>query len=120
MAVVQLHPMFISVRGMIGDVVVKNYGTKTVITRKPVFRTRRFTEEQKANQQKFREASRFAGLLMADPGAKAKYASMAVLTGKPIMSLMIGDYMRSPSLDGVRARAGVCVTGNEPRQGNVV
>lgn len=60
MARAKLNPLLESLRGAIGDVVVKQYGTKTVITRRPVFRNRRFTAAQKACQARFREAALFA------------------------------------------------------------
>ena len=47
MATGEFNPLFESVRGAIGDIVVRHYGTRTVISRKPVFRNRVFSEAQK-------------------------------------------------------------------------
>ena len=51
------HPLFESVRGAIGEMVVKQYGNKTVLTSRPVFRNRVFSDAQKASQGRFREAA---------------------------------------------------------------
>ena len=97
MANAKLLGIFESVRGAIGDMVVKQYGTKTVITRRPVFRNRTFSEAQKAAQEKFRQAALYAKHLMQDPRARKVYEEEARLKAKPILSLMISDYLNAPS-----------------------
>ena len=50
MAIARLNPLLESIRGAVGDVVFKQYGTKLVISRKPVFRNRTFGPAQKGCQ----------------------------------------------------------------------
>ena len=95
MATGEFNPLFESVRGAIGDIVVRHYGTRTVISRKPVFRNRVFSEAQKSSHERFRQATLFAQRLMADPRARAIYEEEARQTRKPILSLMIGDYFHA-------------------------
>ena len=95
MAVADLIPLFESIHGAVGDVVLKQYGKKVVISRRPVFRNRRFSEAQKACQARFREAALFAARLMDDPRALEIYRVMARGKGKPIRSLMIADFLHA-------------------------
>ena len=95
MATGEFNPLFESVSGAIGDIVVRHYGTRTVISRRPVFRNRVFSEAQKEAHERFRQATLFAKQLMADPGARLLYEEEARATRKPILSLMIADYFRA-------------------------
>jgi len=98
MAKAKLNPILESVRGTIGDMVLKQYGSRLVISRKPVWRNRTFSEAQRAEQAKFREAARYAKRLMADPRAREVYEDKARLQGKLVRSLIISDFLNSPSI----------------------
>ena len=95
MAIAILNPRHKDLRGVIGNLVVKHYGDKVVITRKPVFTNRTFSEAQKSCQDLFRQAAVFANKLMADPRARRVYQEEARLKRKPARSLMIADFLRS-------------------------
>ncbi len=95
MAQGKLNPVFENFRGTIGDMVVKQYGSKTVLSRKPVFRDRVFSEAQKASHEKFREAALYARSLMSDPCARQFYEEEARVKGKPVRSLIIADFLHS-------------------------
>ena len=97
MAVVKLNPGYENIRWSKGNLVLKHYARVTVLSRKPVFTNRRFTEAQKACQARFREAALFAKRLMEDPRARAVYEEEARLKGKPARSLIIADYLHAPS-----------------------
>lgn len=94
MARVKLGPLVEGARGAIGNIVLRQYVSGTIISRKPVFINRTFSEAQKASQRKFRKATMYAKCLMADPQSREAYEEQARRTGKPILSLMIGDYLR--------------------------
>ena len=98
MAVVKLNPGYENIRWSKGNLVLKHYARVTVLSRKPVFRNRKFTEAQKACQERFREAALVAKRLMADPRARAVYEEEARLKGKPARSLIIADYLHAPSV----------------------
>ena len=95
MAQGKLVPILESVRGTIGDLVVKQYGSKIVITRRPVFRNRTFSEAQKGSQERFREATLYARALMTDPLARKLYEEEARAKGKSVRGLMIADFIHT-------------------------
>lgn len=95
MAIARLNPLLESIRGAVGDVVFKQYGTKLVISRKPVFRNRTFGPAQKGCQERFRQAALFAQQLMADPSARKLYEEESRVKGKPVRSLMIADFLHA-------------------------
>ncbi len=95
MAITELIPLFVSIHGRVGDKVLKQYGTKVVISRRPVFRNRKFSEAQRAWQERFRQAVQHANRLMADPRAREVYKQEAVAKGKPVRSLMIADFLNA-------------------------
>ena len=98
MAIVKLNSAFVSVRRKWGNLVLKRYGKMVVLSRKPVFRDRKFTASQKACQQRFREAAAFAKRLMADPRARAVYEEEARMKGKPARSLIMKDFLEAHTL----------------------
>lgn len=93
MARVRLNPIFESVRGSIGDLTVRQYGTRVVFSRKPVFRNRIFSTAQKARQERFREAALYAKQVLDDPRVQAVYGDEARAKGKSIRSLIISDFL---------------------------
>ncbi len=95
MARVKLNPIFDLVQGTIGDMVVKKYGKKLVLSRKPVFVNRKFSTAQKQNQRRFAEAMAYAKLLMKDQQKRKPYETAAAETGKRILSLMVAEYLRT-------------------------
>ena len=92
MAQGKLTPIFEGMHGRIGNLVVKQYGSKVVYTRRPVFRTRIFSERQRASQERFREATLYAMALMADPFARRAYEERARVERKSVWSLIISDF----------------------------
>ena len=90
-----LIPVLESMHGRIGDLVVKQYGTKVVYTRRPVFKNRIFTERQLAAQERFREATLFARELMTDPTARQQYEEDARVKGKSAWSLVVSDFLHA-------------------------
>ena len=122
MARAKLNPIFESVRGAIGGVVFKQYGERTVISRRPVFRNRRFSEAQLGAQERFRQATLYAKRLMADPRAREVYEKEAREKGKPILSLMIGDFLHATLQSPIAITTGRTEAANErpiPEEGNL-
>ena len=109
MAIVKLKPGYENIRLSRGNLVLKHYGTVTVLSRKPTFRNRKFTEAQKACQERFREAALFAKRLMEDPRVRAVYEEEARLNGKPARSLIIADYLHAPSVHEIDISPCKCV-----------
>ncbi len=95
MATGKVSPILENVRGAIGDLVIKQYGSKVVMTRRPVFRNRVFSEAQKARQEKFRHATAYAAALMADPQARSMYEQEARAKGRTAKGLMMSDFLNA-------------------------
>ena len=102
MAIVKLNPAFLGIRGTLGNVVFKHYGDKVVLTRKPRFENRVFSPAQRASQERFRKAMRYATSALADPNTRSAYEKAAAATGKPIVSLMVADFLRRPESERQR------------------
>ena len=109
MAIVRIKPGYENIRLSRGNLVLKHYGAVTVLSRKPTFRNRKFTEAQKACQERFREAALVAKRLMADPRARAVYEGEARQKGKPARSLIIADYLHAPSVHEIDISSCKCV-----------
>lgn len=95
MAIVKLNPGFSAPRGAVGKFVFKHYEDKVVLTRKPRFENRVFSPAQLAAQQRFRQAMLQAKAALADPHIRLRYEQLAKAKGKPILSLMVADLLRS-------------------------
>ena len=111
MAEAKLSPVFEMIRGTIGEIVIKRYGNRVIISKKPEFINRTFSHAQKNHQKRFREASEYAKRAFADPEMRRDYEKAAHPTGKPILSLMIGDFFHPPTIEridtgGYHGRAG--------------
>jgi hypothetical protein len=98
MAKAKLSPMLELIRGQVGNIVFKRYGDRVIISKKPVFKNRKFTKAQKNNQARFKDASTYGKMALANPELRKRYEQKAVETGKPILSLMIADFLHPPTV----------------------
>ncbi len=101
MAKVKLNPILEQVRGQVGDLVFKRYEDEVVISRKPDFEGREWTEAQLAAQEQFRQAALYGKMVMADAETKAIYVEAAARKGQPVFSLTVADFFHAPSVDEV-------------------
>ena len=101
MAKVRLNPILEQVRGQVGDLVFKRYGEGVLISRKPDFADREWTEAQVAHRERFRQAALYGKLVMADPATKAIYEEAARAKGQPVFSLTVADFFNAPAVDEV-------------------
>ena len=100
MANVKLNPIIQNVRGHIGDLIFRRSNGAVIIGRMPETRGI-FTDAQKAVQERFRQATIYGKMVMADEHARALYQEVAKKKGKPVFSLMIGDFFKAPSVDEI-------------------
>lgn len=105
MARAKLNPLIESLQGRIGDVVFKRYGEKIVVSKKPEFTNRKFTKAQKKFQERFRNAATYGKRVLADPVARQAYEKAAKASGKPILSVMIADFLHEPIVEGIDLNA---------------
>ncbi len=101
MAKVRLNPVLEQIRGQVGDLVFKRYGDEVVISRKPDASEVEPTAAQLAHRQRFRQATLYGKMVMADPEAKALYEQVAKAKGQPLFSLTVADFYHAPSVDEV-------------------
>jgi hypothetical protein len=110
MAKVKLNPILEQVRGQVGDLVFKRYEDEVVISRKPDYEGREWTEAQLAHRERFRQAAFYGKLVthararcarVADPETKAIYVEAAKAKGQPVFSLTVADFFNAPSVDEV-------------------
>ena len=101
MAKVKLNPILEQLRGKVGDLVFKRFGDEIIISRTPDMEGREWSEAQLAARERFRQASVYGKMVMADPDTKAVYEEAAQRRGQPMFSLTIADFLNAPSIDEV-------------------
>ena len=62
---------------------------------------RHFTEAQRAMQERFRKATSYGKAILTDPQARAPYDAAAKAKGKPVLSLMVADFLNPPTIEAI-------------------
>lgn len=101
MAKTKLNPILEQVRGQVGDLVFREVQGETVLSRKPDLSGVVVTEAQTAARERFRQATLYGKMVMADPTTKAIYEEEAKAKGQPVFSLTVADFFNAPSVDEV-------------------
>ena len=95
MAKVLMNPVVRFIQGKVGDVVFKRQGDGVILARKSVSK-KPPSAAQLAQRERFRQATLYGRLVTADPERKAVYAQRAESRRKPLISLIIRDFMNVP------------------------
>jgi hypothetical protein len=82
-------------------VTFKEVQGETIISRMPDRSGLEPTEAQTAARERFRQATLYGKMVMADAEAKAIYEEAAKAKGQPVFSLMVADFFNAPSVDEV-------------------
>ena len=101
MADVKLNPILEELSGKVGDLVFRRYGDRTILARTPDTTGLEPSEAQKAQQERFRQATLYGKVAMADPEARALYEAKARDEGVPIFSVTVADFFHAPSVDEI-------------------
>ncbi len=101
MAQVTLNPVFVCMRGTVGDLVFKNVNGTTVVTRKAHMTVHEETAPQRATRENFRRGIQYGKTVTGNPAVRAIYAEAAKQRRHPIFSVMISDFMNPPSVDEI-------------------
>ena len=101
MAHLKLNPAIESIRGRLGDFVYKTFEGQDIVTRVPDFSDRVLSDAQKAAIEKFRKASGYGKLVMADEQARKLYEQVAKSRHQPLFSLIMQDFLNDPRVDEV-------------------
>jgi len=99
MAAVEMNPVFVGVKGKVGDLVFKRYGESLVMARTSHANGREPTAAQLAVRKRFTEAALYGRLALAQPAVRQAYVAAARERGKPITSLTIADFFNAPVVD---------------------
>ncbi|MBC7616416.1 MAG: hypothetical protein H7202_10140 [Pedobacter sp.] len=83
--------------GKVGNVIFKNYGDKTVISRYPDMSKVVKTEKQIDNQYQFKAAQAYAKSILSDPERKKAF-SKTIPKGKIVYHAAISKYLKEHKL----------------------
>jgi hypothetical protein len=98
---VKVNPIIEQMSGRMGDLVFKRYGDDVVIARAPDRNGHEPTAAQLAAQERFRKATQYGKLALAQPQTRALYEAAAEEAGLPLFSFIVADYFRAPVVDEV-------------------
>ena len=104
MARVMINPFLLSFLGSVGDIVFKERYGMVYASRRPVAKRREFNAAQKAAQERFRQATRYAAKVMADPQARVPYDMAAEENETHVQNLIVADFLNAPSVDEIDLR----------------
>jgi hypothetical protein len=83
--------------------VFRRWGDEVVIGQKPDQTKRVSSAAQLAQPERFRKAAMYGKLTLADAAARALYEAAAKTRRKPLVSVMVADFLNSPMVDEVEA-----------------
>jgi len=86
--------------GKVGDLVYRRWGKKTVISKAPSTKHRKWTKLQKANRSLFRDAMAYARRVLKDPDVFNYYKKKR--KGKQtVWNVAVADYLLRPTIDKI-------------------
>lgn len=94
MAISSQNPLLFGFSGRIGDVVIKRYKDKTVISAVPDMTGRKLSAKQKAANQLMRKANLYARKVMADPKLKAEACRQLEVTPNKLYRALVKDFLQ--------------------------
>ena len=86
-------------RGKVGDLIYRIVGGKTVVSRLPDYRGRKWTKAQKANRRRFRKAMDYARDVLKDPVIVLFYKKKIRRKNQSVWNMVVSDYMKKPELE---------------------
>lgn len=102
MAKVGLNPIFDSVRGKVGDLVLKQYGDGVVMARAGETAVPP-SAAQLAHQERFKAATRYGKLALMDTATRALYQAQAQARNLPVFAVMVADFFNAPTILNIDA-----------------
>ena len=101
MAKVKLSPALTAIHGKLGEMVFKRFNHQEIVARPPDRTGIVPTENQLAQQDRFRLAALYGKAVLADPVSKAIYEDAAARKGVPAFALTVGDFLNAPIVDEI-------------------
>ncbi|MBT1703239.1 hypothetical protein [Chryseosolibacter indicus] len=110
MATIRLNPMVKEMRGKLGGIMFRKVNGTTILSVKPST-PKKQSEQQKANRDKFKEATVYAKFITKDPQKKAYYQQKAKkLKVSNAYTAAITEYMRKGEIKEITVKK----TNNKP------
>jgi hypothetical protein len=103
MAQVKMNPVFVEMKGKVGDLVFKQYGDALVMARMPSGNGHEPTPAQMEVRERFCEAALYGKLALAQAAVREAYLAAARERGKPLTSVAIADFFNAPVVDKLDA-----------------
>jgi hypothetical protein len=101
MAVVRMNDLVEGLSGRVGKIIFRTYRGKTYASSRPR-KTKKQSEQQRSNRDKFKLATMYAKQMMNDAERKAYYKNKAQELNLPnAYTAAITDYMRKPQITAV-------------------
>lgn len=101
MSKVELNPAFEGFHGKLGDLVFRTVNDQVVVSRKGDPTGTPPTAAQLAARERFRLASQYGKLAMADAGMRLIYEAAAHERKQPVFSVAVSDYYHAPLVDAI-------------------
>lgn len=99
MAKVKLNPMFNQISGIVGDFVFRSTSSgETILSRRPDTSNTTWSDAQKAQRERFKQANEYAKAAMAEPRVRAHYQEQAASLNKRPYDLARSDYFKGLNL----------------------
>jgi len=99
MAKITLNPMFDELHGKFGDIVYRESYGNLLMSRNPKMKGVVPSARQLAQRERFRQAAVYAQAAFAEEPVRQLYAPIADQRLKPILAVMIADFLHGPSID---------------------
>lgn len=95
----KLQPWMVGLHGKMGDIVFRQSKPgEVIISRSPDMSKVEWSPAQKAQRERFKQASAYAKAAMADPEVRAIYEKMATKAHKRPHDMAISDYFKGNDL----------------------
>ena len=101
MAKIKLNPIVEEVSGKFGNIVFRQTGDRTILTRRPDFSGLQPTDVQAAQRERFRQAVAYGKVVIADEASRKVYENAAQAKGLSVFALSVADFLNAPSIDQV-------------------
>lgn len=101
MAQAKLHALLESLRGSVGDIVLKRYGDRVIVSKKPDMSRRKLSEKQRAHHERFRRGAAYGRMVRDTPELAAVYAPVAEERGQAVYHVALRDAMHEPVIEEV-------------------
>lgn len=100
MTKVKLNPIIEGLSGQFGDIVFRQTANDgLILSHKPDRSGVIPTPDQLDARERFRQATVYGRMALADPTSRALYDDAADKKGKPVFALMVADFLNAPLID---------------------